>query len=152
MSLGTNGQLTVKACGTDSCHISASIIVTHSLAHLRALAQTYLQKHKRKLSTGVAFVECPSMAECLMLPLSAAINREFSGHMDEALQFIASSTESDGYGVHRDTDMLEESMKGMGTKDEHLSALGVPHGCLCIFSCPTFFSTVCMCDQQGQEQ
>ena len=62
------------------------------------------------------------MAECLMLPLSAASDREFSGHMDEALQFVASGAESDGYGVHRDADMLEESMKGMGTKDECLSA------------------------------
>ena len=57
-----------------------------------------------------------------MLLLSAAIDREFSGHMDEALQFVASGAESDGYGVHRDADMLEASMKGIGTKDERLSA------------------------------
>ena len=47
--------------------------------------------------------------------------------MDEALQFVTSGTESNGYGVHRDANMLEESMKGMGTKDEHLSA-SVPFG------------------------
>ncbi|KAF8587615.1 Annexin [Ramaria rubella] len=85
--------------GTDEITI-CSIIVSRSPAHLRALAQAYPQAHKRKLSK--------------------AIDHEFSGHMDAALRFVASGTEGDGYGVHRDVDMIEESMHGMGTKDERL--------------------------------
>jgi len=85
--------------GTDEVAICA-VIVNRSPAHLRALAQAYPQKHKRRLSK--------------------AIDREFSGHMDAALQFVASGAEGDGYGVQRDAEMLEESMRGMGTKDERL--------------------------------
>ena len=45
---------------------------------------------------------------------------EFSGHMQDGLYYIARGAEMDGQGVVRDTELLEMSMKGMGTKDERL--------------------------------
>lgn len=41
--------------------------------------------------------------------------------MGKALDFVARGVEGDGYGVHRDVELIEESMKGFGTKDERLS-------------------------------
>ncbi|KAF8500116.1 hypothetical protein JB92DRAFT_2979461 [Gautieria morchelliformis] len=85
--------------GTDEITICA-IIVSRSPAHLRALAQAYPQAHRRKLSK--------------------AIDGEFWGHMDDALQFVAKGAQDDGYGVHRDVEMIEKAMSGVGTKDERL--------------------------------
>lgn len=48
------------------------------------------------------------------------LESEFSGHMRDGLVFIARYAENDGQGVVRDAAMLEESMAGMGTKDERL--------------------------------
>lgn len=42
--------------------------------------------------------------------------------MDTALRHIVTAAEGDGHGVHRDANLLEDAMKGMGTKDERLSA------------------------------
>ncbi|KAF8510999.1 hypothetical protein BU17DRAFT_97597 [Hysterangium stoloniferum] len=77
--------------------------MTRSHAHLRALAQAYPQAHGRKLSS--------------------ALENEFSGHMKSALRFIATGVENDGDGIYRDVELLEDSMKGLGTKDEKLSGL-----------------------------
>jgi hypothetical protein len=48
------------------------------------------------------------------------IHSEFSGHMRDALHFIARGAEMDGQGVTRDAELLEAAMAGMGTKDERL--------------------------------
>lgn len=45
---------------------------------------------------------------------------EFSGHMQDGLYYIARAAEMDGRGIVRDTEVLESSMEGMGTKDERL--------------------------------
>jgi hypothetical protein len=45
--------------------------------------------------------------------------------MDQALQFVAKGAQDDGYGVHRDVEMIEKAMSGMGTKDERLSELAL---------------------------
>jgi annexin A7/11 len=58
--------------------------------------------------------------------------------MDEALQFVAKGAEGDGYGVHREVELLEESMKGAGTKDERLSKSSVQY----IFSISITFPSV----------
>ncbi|CDZ98721.1 Annexin [Phaffia rhodozyma] len=85
--------------GTDEIAI-LSILVNRSNAHLAAMSQAYFQRNSR--------------------PLSAAVSREFSGHMKDGLLFITRGAEQDGDGVARDAEMLEEAMRGMGTKDERL--------------------------------
>ncbi len=40
--------------------------------------------------------------------------------MRDALRYIVDGAENDGQGVARDARLLEDSMKGMGTKDERL--------------------------------
>ena len=49
------------------------------------------------------------------------IGNAASGHMGQALQFVARGAEDDGHGVFRDVEMIEEAMSGIGTKDERLS-------------------------------
>lgn len=85
--------------GTDEIGI-CGILLQRSDPHLRALAQAYQSKHRRTLSQAMA--------------------SEFSGHMKDALIYIARYAEADGQGVQRDAEMIEESMSGMGTKDERL--------------------------------
>jgi len=41
--------------------------------------------------------------------------------MEEALVYIVKGYEGDGAGIDRDVALIEESMSGMGTKDEKLS-------------------------------
>lgn len=48
------------------------------------------------------------------------LESEFSGHMREALVYVAKYHENDGQGVVRDVEYLESAMAGMGTKDERL--------------------------------
>lgn len=49
------------------------------------------------------------------------IKSEFSGHMEDALLYITEAVEGNApIAVQRDAALLEESMKGMGTKDERL--------------------------------
>jgi len=86
--------------GTDEITI-CGIIVTRSHAHLRALAHAYPPAHGGR-------------------KLSKALVSEFSGHMDTALRFVATGVEDDGYGIHRDAHLIEDAMRGMGTKDERL--------------------------------
>lgn len=88
-----------RGAGTDEITI-CGILIQRSSPHLAAVAQAYKRHHKRTLSS--------------------MIDAEFSGHMKDALRFIADGAEWDGHGVHRDATLLEESMKGMGTKDERL--------------------------------
>lgn len=79
----------------------ASILVTRSPLHLAAVSQQYHARHGKTLSQ--------------------AIDSEFSGHMKDALLYIAEAAERDGQGVERDAIMLERAMSGMGTKDERLT-------------------------------
>jgi annexin A7/11 len=45
---------------------------------------------------------------------------EFSGHMKDALIYVARYFEADGQGIQRDAELLDSAMSGMGTKDERL--------------------------------
>lgn len=85
--------------GTDEIAI-CSILTQRSDAHLIALAQAYHAKHRHTLSQ--------------------AIQREFSGHMRDALYLIARSHESPNSAVEFQAEMLESAMSGAGTKDERL--------------------------------
>lgn len=84
----------VSGLGTDEISV-CGILVTRSSPHLAAIAQAY-GKHGG---------------------LSKMINSEFSGHMRDALLFIAEGAEHGGRGIERDAKLLEDSMKGAGTKD-----------------------------------
>lgn len=84
--------------GTDEKAI-CNIIVNSGEVHLRAVVHMYGQKYGK---------------------LSKAIEKEFSGHMQDALLFIVRGYEGDGHGIDRDVEYLEASMKGLGTKDERL--------------------------------
>ena len=85
--------------GTDEIGI-CGILLQRSDPHLRALAQAYASRYKRTLSQ--------------------AMSSEFSGHMKDALIYVARYAEADGQGVQRDAELLEAAMSGMGTKDERL--------------------------------
>ncbi|CDR87406.1 related to annexin XIV [Sporisorium scitamineum] len=89
-----------RGAGTDEIAI-CGILVQRSGPHLAAVAQAYQHHHKR--------------------PLSKMIDSEFSGHMKNALRYIVDGAEQDGQGITRDARLLEDSMKGMGTKDERLA-------------------------------
>jgi len=82
--------------GTDQIIVS-SILTSRSNGQLRAIAQTYHQRYGR------------SLADC--------IRKEFSGHMQDALLHIVLTAEDP---AKHDADMLEDSMKGLGTKDSTL--------------------------------
>ncbi|PWY98369.1 Annexin [Testicularia cyperi] len=88
-----------RGAGTDEIAI-CGILIQRSSPHLAAVAQSY-QRHHRK-------------------SLSSMIDSEFSGHMRDALRYIVDGAENDGTGIARDARLLEDSMKGMGTKDERL--------------------------------
>lgn len=88
-----------KGMGTDEI-ATCGVLLQRSTPHLQAVARAFEQKKRTKLSK--------------------AIGSEFSGHMKDALLFIAEGVEGDGQGIERDAALIEESMKGMGTKDERL--------------------------------
>ncbi|KAN0060017.1 hypothetical protein ACQY0O_007990 [Thecaphora frezii] len=88
-----------RGAGTDEIKI-CGILCQRSQPHLAAIAQGYARQYKR--------------------PLSKMINTEFSGHMEDALRYIVDGAEGDGRGLERDARLLEDSMKGFGTKDERL--------------------------------
>ncbi|KAL1407457.1 Annexin C1 [Vanrija albida] len=86
--------------GTDEIAI-CGILLQRSDAHLQAIAQAFPTRHR--------------------ISLSHMVEKEFSGHMKEALLHVAQGAENDGQGVFRDVQYLEAAMSGMGTKDERLS-------------------------------
>ncbi|GAK65469.1 annexin a4 [Moesziomyces antarcticus] len=88
-----------KGAGTDEIAI-CGILIQRSTPHLAAVAQAYHRLYRKHLSS--------------------MIDSEFSGHMRDALRYIVDGVENDGQGVTRDARLLEDSMKGMGTKDERL--------------------------------
>jgi hypothetical protein len=87
--------------GTDEIAF-LSLFLTRSSSHLFALSSAY-----------------PSSPQARHKSLADLIKAEFSGHMRDGLLFIARGYEAGGR-EKRAAEMLEESMKGMGTKDERL--------------------------------
>lgn len=84
-----------RGAGTDEIKI-CGILTSRSTPHLQAISQSYGSS------------------------LPKMISSEFSGHMRDALLYITESLVSNPTGIARDAALLEDSMKGMGTKDERL--------------------------------
>lgn len=82
--------------GTDQL-TTCSVLTSRSDGQLRAISQAYKQKYHRTLEE--------------------VIKKEFSGHMQDALLFIVRHAADP---AKHDADLLEDSMKGMGTKDQAL--------------------------------
>ncbi|KAJ8522392.1 hypothetical protein ONZ45_g1041 [Pleurotus djamor] len=80
--------------------IFCEILANRSGPHLTALSNAYHVKYK--------------------MTLTRAIKKEFSGHMRDALLYIAEGAKRDGRGVWRDAKLMEKAMAGLGTKDERL--------------------------------
>ncbi|KAF2224087.1 hypothetical protein BDZ85DRAFT_195346 [Elsinoe ampelina] len=74
-----------------------SIFSSRSDGQLRAISQGYKQKYHRSLEE--------------------VIKKEFSGHMEDALLFMLNAASD---RAKHDADLLEATMKGMGTKDSLL--------------------------------
>ena len=74
-----------------------SILSSRSDGQIRAISQAYQQKYHRALGN--------------------VIEKSFSGHMEDSLIFMLSAAED---RAKHDATLLEDSMKGMGTKDELL--------------------------------
>ncbi|CAO1628847.1 unnamed protein product [Parajaminaea phylloscopi] len=88
-----------RGAGTDEIKI-CGILTQRSTPHLRAIAHSYGS------SVG---------------SLSKMVSTEFSGHMKDALLYITEAVEGQApIAVQRDARLLEDSMAGMGTKDERL--------------------------------
>ncbi|CCG81416.1 Annexin XIV [Taphrina deformans PYCC 5710] len=86
-----------KRLGTDEIQV-CGIVLSRSDNHLRAVAQGYAMSHRKTV---------PEM-----------IRAEFSGHMRDALLHAMDGAID---RPTRDANLLEESMAGMGTKDERLT-------------------------------
>lgn len=82
--------------GSDALTV-CSIFSSRSDAQLRAISQVYFDRYRK------------SLAE--------VIKKEFSGHMEDALLFILRNAED---RAHHDAELLEDAMKGAGTKDSML--------------------------------
>ena len=87
---------TAGRAGTDQLTV-CRILTSRSNGQIRAIAQQYAARHHNPLSTVIA--------------------REFSGHMKDALLLIVGRAED---RAMTDAVQLEETMKGVGTKDELL--------------------------------
>ncbi|KAI7227365.1 Annexin [Hortaea werneckii] len=87
----TEGQM-----GTDELQ-ACSIISSRSDGQLRAISQGYQQKYHRSLQE--------------------VIKKEFSGHMEDALLYMVCRAEDP---AKHDADLLEDAMRGLGTKDKAL--------------------------------
>lgn len=82
--------------GTEQLTV-CSILSNRSNGHIRAISNAYEHKYR--------------------IPLQKVIEKEFSGHMEDALiQMITVGTDR----AMRDARLLEDSMRGPGTKDEML--------------------------------
>lgn len=86
-----------KRLGTDEIAV-CGLILSRSDNHLRAVAQGYMAAHRKTV---------PEM-----------IRAEFSGHMKDVLLHAMDGAID---RAARDANLLEDSMKGMGTKDERLA-------------------------------
>jgi annexin A7/11 len=88
-----------KGAGTDEIKI-CGILATRSTPHLQAIALAYKHHHRTTLAH--------------------MIKSEFSGHMESALLYIANTALPGPPGVSRDAELIEDAMRGAGTKDERL--------------------------------
>ena len=89
-------RATEAKIGTDQLTV-CSILSNRSDGHIRAIAQAHEHKYR--------------------IPLEKVIQREFSGHMQQALvQMVRCGTDR----AMRDAMLLEDTMAGPGTKDELL--------------------------------
>ncbi|KXS98770.1 hypothetical protein AC578_9042 [Pseudocercospora eumusae] len=79
--------------GTDQMTV-CSILTSRSNGQIRAISQAYQQKYHKSLED--------------------VIKKEFSGHMKDALLFMVGAATDP---AKHDADLLEDSMKGFGTKD-----------------------------------
>jgi annexin A7/11 len=79
--------------GTDQMTV-CSILTSRSNGQIRAISQAYKAKYHRALED--------------------VIRKEFSGHMQSALLFMVGAATDP---AKHDADLLEDSMKGLGTKD-----------------------------------
>lgn len=86
-----------KRLGTDEITV-CGILLSRSDNHLRAVAQGYAASHRKTV---------PEM-----------IRAEFSGHMKEVLLHAVEGAID---RAARDANLLEDSMRGVGTKDERLT-------------------------------
>lgn len=82
--------------GTDQMTV-CSILTSRSNGQIRAIAQAYKTKYHKSLPD--------------------VIQKEFSGHMESALLFMVGAATDP---AKHDADLLEDSMKGLGTKDQAL--------------------------------
>jgi annexin A7/11 len=83
---------------TGADQITVCQILAHkSNGQLRAIGQAYKQKYHKSLEE--------------------VLRKEFSGHMQDALMYMISKAEDP---AKHDAQLLEDSMKGMGTKDKAL--------------------------------
>lgn len=85
--------LSLQICG---------ILLSRSTPHLHAISEAY-GHHANSLSKMVS--------------------SEFSGHMRDSLLYVTDTVQAGPInipGVSRDADLLEDSMRGAGTKDERL--------------------------------
>lgn len=85
-----------RGVGCDQVTVCA-ILTSRSDGQIRAISQAYQQKYHKTLS--------------------AVLEKNFSGHMEEALLFMLHAAED---RAKHDAGLLEDAMKGMGTKDELL--------------------------------
>lgn len=86
-----------KTMGTDEITV-CGLLLSRSDNHLRAVAQGYAAAHRKTV---------PEM-----------IRAEFSGHMKEALLHVVDGAMDK---AARDANLLEDAMRGAGTKDERLT-------------------------------
>lgn len=89
-------RATEGRAGTDQL-VVCQIMAQRSNGQIRAIGAAYQQKYHRSLHD--------------------VFKREFSGHMKDALIFMAGAAEDP---AKHDAEMLEDSMAGMGTKDTAL--------------------------------
>ena len=89
-------RATEGKAGADQVAV-CQIMTSRSNGQIRAISQAYRQKYHRSLED--------------------VLKKEFSGHMEDALLFILHVGEDP---AKHDADMLEDAMKGMGTKDQAL--------------------------------
>ncbi|KAK3719918.1 hypothetical protein LTR37_004041 [Vermiconidia calcicola] len=89
-------RATEGRAGADQVAV-CSVITTRSNGQLRAIGHAYQQKYHRSLEQ--------------------VFKKEFSGHMEDALVFMLRHAEDP---AKHDADLLEECMKGAGTKDQAL--------------------------------
>ncbi|TGO82605.1 hypothetical protein BPOR_0793g00020 [Botrytis porri] len=86
-------------------------------AQLRAINHTYQQQHGKPLEWVIKKVS--DIITNVFRNLTDSLDKKFSGHMEDALLYQLRSASDKAM---RDANLMEESMKGFGTKDKLLVA------------------------------